>query len=486
MVRSTLRLFFGTLALGTLALVAGCDTLSLSGDTTFTGVVVDGATSEPIEGAAVRAGGLVDTTDADGRYDLTLEVDSTDQAVVLSFSAAGYTPRTVTARADVNGEVNVGVTELTAIATGGGGTGSGAAGPATSVTLAQRSTEVVGVTGAGGLETATLEFVAVDDQGRPVGAANAVDLTFVIASGPGGGEILAPATATTGDDGRADVTLTSGTRAGTVQVLATGTVDGREIRSLPVTITITGGLPDDAHFSVASTQLNFAGYNIYGLTNAVTAYVGDKYGNPVQPGTAVYFTTDGGIIPGSGVTNDQGTTTVDLLSAAPGPSNPVGCSSNPNGYGVVTASTSDENQARIEDSVTVLFSGVTQITPPDPAGLYIGPYSFSVADQFGHPLAPGTTISVAAEGVNIKATGDANVTLGDFLCPGAGRTDFRFSIAKDDPSVDADDPVLESITITVTSPNGNARLTRTATGRTAATRTPASARDVFERLDADS
>ena len=462
------------LALLLCALVAGCDSLSLSGDTTFTGTVVDAATSRPVAGAAVRAGGVTDTTDADGAYTLTVEADSTDQRFVLTYSAAGYAVRSETARADVGGEVDLGDTALTALSAGGDGGGSGAAGPATSVTLAQRSTEVVGVTGAGGVETATLEFVAVDDQGRPVGAANAVDLTFTIASGPGGGESISPTTATTGADGRADVTLTSGTRSGTVQVLAVGTVDGREIRSLPVTVTITGGLPDDAHFSVAVGQLNFAGYDRYGLTNPVTAFVGDKYGNPVQPGTAVYFTSDGGIIPGSGVTNGQGTTTVQLLSAAPGPSNAVECASNPTGYGVVTASTADENQARIEASATVLFSGTTQITPPTPTGLYIGPYSFTVSDQFGHPLAPGSTIAVTADGVNIKATGDTNVTLGDFLCPGDGRTEFDFSIAKDDPSAAADDPVLETITITVTSPNGNAQRTRTGTSNAA---------DTFVRFD---
>ena len=476
MARPTLALVLLTVA----ALVAGCDGLSLSGDATFAGTVLDAQTSQPLAGVAVRAGGETDTTDATGAYALTIDADSTGQSVLVTFSADGYVARTETARADVGDRVDVGTTLLSRVETGGGGIGnggSGATGPPTSITLADRSTEVVGVTGAGGVETATLEFVAVDDQGRPVGTANAVDLSFVIASGPGGGETIAPSTVTTGADGRADVTLTSGTRSGTVQVLATGTVDGREIRSLPVTITITGGLPDDAHFSVALGQLNFAGYDRYGLTNPVTAFVGDKYGNPVQPGTAVYFTTDGGIVPGSGVTNEQGTTTVQLLSAAPGPSNVIGCSSDPTGYGVVTASTSDENQQRIEDTATVLFSGTTQITPPSPEGLAIRSYSFEVSDQFGHPLAPGSTISVTADGVNIKATGDTAVTLGDFLCPGPGRTAFDFSIAKDDPSADADDPVLESITISVTSPNGNAQRTRTASS------TARRAVDRFERLD---
>ena len=464
-------------------LVAGCDSLRLDGDTTFTGVVIDDATGAPLGGAVVTAGGVADTTEATGRFELVVPVDSTGQRVTVRTTATGYEPDAFVATADVGDVVDIGEVPLVRSAptggpgTGGGGVGTGAPGPATSLTLSGRTAESIGVTGAGAIETATLTFVAYDGQGRPVTSDFATDLTFAIASGPGGGETLDPTQARTGPDGSARVTLTSGTRAGAVQVVARGTVDGRTIESRPVTIVITGGLPDDDHFSIAVAQRNFAGYNVSGVTNGVTAYVGDKYGNPVQPGTVVYFTTDGGIIPGSAATSAQGTATVQLLSAAPRPSNAGVCSgADPRGYGVVTASTVDENEARIEDTATVLFSGLPQITDLTPSDFRIGPYSFTVSDQFGHPLAPGTTISVVADGVNIKATGDNQVTLGDFLCPGPGRTEFRFSIAKDNTEAGADDPVLESITITVSGPNGDARLTRTAAGRTRATQ------DVFERF----
>ena len=460
------------LALLGLAVAPGCDSLSASGETTFAGLVLDAATSAPLAGVAVAAEGtpFSTTTNAAGEYALVVEADSSEQAFVLTFVAAGYEVETAAAVADVGDVVAAPVVRLASL---GGGAEPG--GPGTSITLSGRSTEVVGVSGAGAVETATLDFVVLDGRGRPVGAGNAVDLSFEIASGPGGGETISPGTARTGPDGRAQVTLTSGTRAGTVQVLASGTVGGREVRSLPVTITITGGLPDDDHFSIAPAQLNFAGYSRFGLTNRVTAFVGDKYGNPVQPGTAVYFTTDGGIIEGSGVTGPNGTATVELLSAAPLPANALACSSNPNGYATVTARTADEDRTTIEAEATVLFSGETQIELQT-GGLALGAYDFVVADPFGHPLAPGTAIAVTADGVNVRAVGDVAFALGNHLCPGPGRTAFRFSVTEaDDESEDA--PALETITISVTGPNGNARLTRSARGRQRA------GGDVFERLD---
>ena len=462
-----------TLLLLCLAAVgAGCDSLSASGETTFTGLVLDEATSAPLAGVAVAVEGTsaVDTTGADGRYDVAVSADSSGQGFVLVYTAPGFEAETATAAADVDDVVTVSVVRLAAT-----GETSAPSGPATSVTLDSRSTEVVGVSGAGAVETATLTFLALDGRGQPVSADQAVDLTFEIASGPDGGETISPESAQTGPDGRAEVTLTSGTRSGTVQVLASGTVDGREVRSLPVTITITGGLPDDAHFSIAPAQLNFAGYNRFGLTNEVTAFVGDKYGNPVQPGTAVYFTTDGGLIGGSGVTGPNGTTTVELLSAAPLPANALACSSDPRGYATVTARTADEDRTGIEAEATVLFSGVTQIELQTAVSIS-GPTTSSWTITFGHPLAPGTSISVEADGVNVRAAGDVAVTLGDYLCPGPGQTTFRFSVTAADPESE-EAPVLETITITVTSPNGNARLTRSSLGR------QRTAGDVFERLD---
>lgn len=447
---------------GAIASLTGCDSLRLDGESTFFGTIVDAATMEPIAGALVLVDGEEAVSDSLGRFSVTIEADSSGQPFVLQVSALGYEPAEVQAEADVRDEVEVDAIRLLRGSTGPGPTPGAPSGPGTSVTLLQRSTAEIAVTGAGGVETTSLEFVVLDASGRPVDSDHAVVLSFEIASGPGGGEMLSSDEETTDENGTARVVLTSGTRSGTVQVLATGSAEGVTLRSLPVVITITGGLPDADHFSIAPERLNFAGYNRFGLTNPITAFVGDIYGNPVQVGTAVYFTTDGGIIPGAGATDPAGTTTVNLLSAAPRPSNPLACSPNPNGYAIITGSTSDMDQVTIESDAVVLFSGVTGIRIDGPSGLELGTYSYTVADQFDHPLSPGTSIAVEVDGVNVKGVGDIGVELGDFLCPGPGSTSFRFTVLINDPAGEA--PVLESITITVESENGNAQFTRTGVG----------------------
>ena len=474
------------LVLSCALLWSACDSLSASGPVTYEGTVLDDASDLPIAGALITVEETSDTTstDANGAFSLAIEADSTGQPLTLIISASGYDAATLFLDAQVDETIELATVRLEPSGSGLG-TGSGASREPESITLAQRSSDVIGVREAGANETATLEFIVLDPSGRPINSDNAVELAFTIGNGPGGGETLEPATASTGTDGKADVTLTSGTRSGTVQVVATATVGTRTIRSQPVTVTITGGLPDSDHFSVGPAQFNVAGYNILGIQTNVTAYVGDKYGNPVQPGTAVYFTTDGGLIEGSGITDGLGAAGVTLVSAAPRASNAFDCgsaSTDPRGYTLITASTSDENNVTVESSTTVLYSSlpIIEITSPGSPQLPLNtPFLYTVEDVFGHPLAPGTTISVTAGGTNIRASGDVDVLLGDYLCPGPGRTQFTFTVSEDDDESN-ETPILDNVSITVTSPNGNARLTRPPAGTT---RMAGGTADLFERLD---
>ena len=461
---------------------SACDSLSASGPVTYDGTVLDDASGAPIQGATITVEGKTEsaTTDADGAFTLVVEADSTGEPLTLNVAATGYDSVNLFLDARVDEVVELAAIRLTPSGSGDG-TGTGASREPESITLSARSSEVIGVREAGADETATLEFIVLDPSGRPITSDNAIELTFSIGNGPGGGETLEPATASTGTDGKADVTLTSGTRAGTVQVVATATVGERTLRSQPVTVTITGGLPDAAHFSVGPEQFNVAGYNILGVQTGVTAYVGDKYGNPVQPGTAVYFTTDGGLIEGAGITDGLGAAGVTLVSAAPRASNAFDCgglATDPRGYTLITASTSDENNETVSSSTTVLYTSNPTITITSPSDLpFPGTYTYNVSDVFGHPLAPGTSISVTAGGTNVQTNGDVSVELGDYLCPGPGRTDFSFSVTPADAESD-EAPVLDLVTITVTSPNGDARLTRSRVARTSSATS-----DVFERLD---
>ena len=467
----------------------------VGGTAILTGRVVSAESGIGIDTATVRVNDTGDftRTNEEGEFTLEVELSGSQQVLTLAAFAPRYVTQTVEVRAFVDQTTPIPDIEL--VRTGanggdgdpGGGPDGGAdegSGPAASITLLRRSSEAIAVQSAGGDETATLTFVVLDAFGNPVDGENAITVNFSIANGPGGGEFLEPTSDETNASGIVQTTVSSGTVAGTVQIIATATnSEGEEIVSYPVIITITGGLPDQDHFSVATEQLNVAGYDILGTIIPVTALVGDIYANPVQPGTAVYFTATTGVIEGSGTTSNLGLTTVSWVTGNPQSSGapPAACpDANPNGYGNITATTSDLNQQTITATTLALLSGETEIefTDVEAGENGLGNYGFRVSDRFGHPLAPGTTITVEADGVNVEAVGDDEITLGDFLCPGPGRTDFLISVVQGD-EINEDNlplpPQLETLTIRVTSPNGNAQLTRYDGGGRPEV--------VFERLD---
>lgn len=284
--------------------------------------------------------------------------------------------------------------------------------------------------------------------------------------GPDGGEGLLPESATTNSSGRVTTSLFSGTKAGVVQVQAEIVRDELDppliIRSQPVAVTIHGGFPDEDHFSLAPDKYNFEGYTINGNTNQITAIIGDEFSNPVKPGTAVYFSSTGGIIEGSGQgnTNNQGFVTVQLISGGPRPNDSETIDGTPfprPGLGTVTASTVDKDNNLISKSVNVVFSTSSAIISTDSTTFDLPPnggvtFDYEVTDLNGNPMAAGTTISIDA-GAGMEVTGDGNVTLGNNIFPGPGATEFTFSIRDIDD--ESNDPAALSISITVTSPQGN-------------------------------
>jgi hypothetical protein len=280
------------------------------------------------------------------------------------------------------------------------------------------------------------------------------------------------------------VNVSSGKTAGVAQIVAqTERPDGTEFQSKPVSLTVHGGLPNKCHFSLAPAQFNFPGLTDFGVSNTVSVFVGDKYGNPVVPGTAVYFSTNAGLIGGSAQTDDQGRGSVSLTSAQPLPDDGVGT------VRAETVGTDDVNtivnpdncpdpaesgnENTIFETIPVVFSGRPEVIV-DPNSVEKDPpqsFDLTVRDVPNeNPLAPGTTIQVEAEGTNVKAVGNNEVTLGDTALKdengdGYGRediqnqgdlTDFTFKVVKDVEGKDnPEEPVVEAITITVEGPNGS-------------------------------
>lgn len=227
-----------------------------------------------------------------------------------------------------------------------------------------------------------------------------------------------------------------------MQITATIQVGTKKVTSIPVTYAIHDGLPDQYHFSVGSQYVNVPGLVVYGVIDKITAFVGDKYGNPVRPNTPIYFTMTGGIIVGSANTDDHERATVDLITAAP---EPIDAVLGP-GFARVTATSSDENFNLVTSIIPILFSRypIITCTPttfdiPDEGTQF---FSYEVKDQYDNPLSNGQTIDVVVEGDNVKGRGDISFTLPD--TQSKGWTQFSFSITDTDTL-----PVARSVSVTI-------------------------------------
>ncbi len=445
-----LKIFIFTLVL--LALFWNCDSPTDNKDkiAVLSGQVLDVGTLNPIANAGLivldfpENSGL---TNNEGFFTIEVETEvSLD--IQLRVFKDGYYADTLALLAvpgNTLSNITVNLESRTAV--------SQPSGSAASVILFSANPSSIGVRESGAPEISEITFQVQDSAGIPVDLNNSVTVDFFIGSSPGQGVFISPTSGATSSGGLVKTSLFSGTRAGVVQLIAQIGSGANMIISKPVAIAIHGGLPDSTHFSLAVQKLNFPGYNIYGLTDKITAFVGDKYSNPVRTGTAVYFNTTGGLIEGSALTNLTGQASVDLISAAPRPLHPtLGL-----GFATITGITVDERQEEIEAYAIVLFSGIPQISV-NPVSINVqngGSQSFLyyVEDQNNNPLAGGTTINVTVEAGDIEAVGNTSVNLPDTQSP--SWTTFGFSLVDTFIEGDTLAPTPASVKISTSGPNGN-------------------------------
>lgn len=433
---------------------------------TISGRVIDQSNSQPIAEAFVEIVSPPEnqqstTTDSTGQYSFTIEASSS-VSLTINVSKPDFEPLTQTINVSPGSDFTGVDLELTSTSNGGdGGDGSVGGEPAgaAAIVLTDSPLQAINIAETGDVVSAPFTFQVQDSAGRALNADNPAEVQFRLLSSPGGGEEIVPATATTNAQGSATTTLFSGNAAGAVKIQALIEREdiGLTIKSSPVVIAIHGGFPDPDHFSIGADNFNFEGYSINNLRNTISVIVGDKYSNPVKPGTVVYFETTGGIIQGSGQTDTDGIVEVDLISGDPRPNDNIPGSGGRPGYATVTASTVDENDNPISKSVNILFSTSGASINASPLTFDLPPnggasFSYTVTDLNGNPMATGTKISVSG-GEGIEVTGDANLTLGNNLFPGPGATEFNFSIRDTDD--ENDDPSALTLQITVTSPSGN-------------------------------
>jgi hypothetical protein len=379
-----------------------------------------------------------------------------------------------------------------------------------SIVFVSSSEKALSINGSGGVDAASLTFEARDSLGRPVDLTHQVNLRFRFVSRPDLLTTLNRDTISTNSAGQSTVILSAGQKAGIVQVQALAIVaksagGADTIKSPIVSLPIFGGAADSSHFSIATTKYNVPGAVKFNLRAPITAIVGDKFGNPAQPGTVVYFTTTGGVIQSSASTTDDGIVSVDLITGNPIP--PSGfatitaqiAAGSPNGSlaagngtglsGVVLAKSgraADESipqplksyvaasvhgtqpvsvKSIFSRSINILLSGASTISSPDTNFVLTTgsekKIDFFVGDPNGNPLTEGTTIKVTGAGLDT-----AGVTLSgdvDKLIPDTQDKAYtHFSVLLTDKRTsNLNIAKTVSLTIEVNSANGNTKKTLT-------------------------
>ncbi len=203
-------------------------------------------------------------------------------------------------------------------------------GPPASIVLSFDPTSV-GIKDSGRNQTTRIKAVVKDTKNNP--AKDGTYVKFSIESSPDGGEQLSSTEPIPTVNGAAEVSFISGIRSGAVRIRAEvtdakGNSVSPPVRAISTELIIFAGPPymenvndpGTSHLSVGVSPINVYGWHVVNNTIEVVAVVGDKYNNPVPKGTAVYFTTTGGVISTyTGYTDDEGVVKVTLHTGQPYP-----------------------------------------------------------------------------------------------------------------------------------------------------------------------
>jgi hypothetical protein len=322
---------------------ASPNTVSPSGTSTLTAIVTD-VNSNLVVGETVTFT-LVTNTSGASLSATSGITNSTGQVTVMY--TAGTTAGADTVRALAT-STSVGESTSITVTASSGGSGSQppVAGPVNGLLLRSISNPTIGVRGSGTNETSNLIFEARDSNGN---LASGATVSFTLdGGGLGGGEDLTPLRAPT-VNGQVTTTLKSGTKAGTVKVLAfidangNSFPDATEIASQAISVVITGGPPWGENLSVAVLPLNIAGLVTFGLADTITTFLSDRFSNPVPDGTAVSFFSNFAGITGAAVSASSGGTTAATATATLTSQGPVP----PDGFVTVTPATLSGSEARV-------------------------------------------------------------------------------------------------------------------------------------------
>lgn len=256
------------------------------------------------------------TEPAEVKFSTTCSAKSTPEAELSSpviavngVATSTYLSKGCVGDDTINISANVGGKALTAT-----GTLNVLSASVGSIFFVEAIPENIRLKGTGGVESSTVKFRVLDKNGHPV--KNQL-VNFYLNTSIGQVE-LDPESAVTNAEGFAQSVVNSGSVSTSVRV--TAVVDGSSpaITSQSNLLVISTGLPDQDSFSLSVDNATPEGWDYDGVEVNVTARLADAFNNPVPDGTAVSFTTEGGVIEPSCLTT-SGVCSVKWTSQNPRP-----------------------------------------------------------------------------------------------------------------------------------------------------------------------
>ena len=364
----------------------------------------------------------------------------------------------------------------------------------------------------GNIEQTILTATVLGVNGQPI--SQDVKVRFYLQNGPGGGEFIEPSAAgsTTESkvirtfEGQASVKLRAGTRSGTVEIKAE-LVDYPQVKARTTNIVIRSGPPYiwidpsdknnvETHMTLSFDYKNLAGWNYVTKFN-LGVFVGDKYNNPVEQGTAVYLTSTAGIVTTDVRTDEAGEGAAVLTTANPRPYlvpkdgtalsphtipnpndaslmlpivvpdfegneilNTAGDMAENDGVVYVLATTHGRDQfgndATVYTTGAAVFSGPillftvtankTSLAIGESAAIHIRVYDIN-----GNPPAAGSSLNASSSAGKLAATN----LMADASMYGYGSTSYVTYLLNDLNPVDGE-PTTAQVTVELNSPNGRA------------------------------
>lgn len=199
-----------------------------------------------------------------------------------------------------------------------------AAPQANAITFTSASPSQIFVAGSGAQEQSVVTFKVLAGS-SPL--AN-IGVRFSILVNPGGVGLNStgqtnPVEVTTDSKGEANVSVFSGTIPGPIKVRAELTANN-QIFSTTQNLTVASGPPSQRFMSLSVGTFNIEGWNRDGSNTQLTVRLADRQGNPVENGTVVNFTAEGGQVQPSCTTqvvDGISLCSVNFVSQNPRPTN---------------------------------------------------------------------------------------------------------------------------------------------------------------------